>query len=94
MAQPIMTNPITDQLNELRDNKAQPCLTVQSCNASPYSFVMKDQLGAQQGPGIVKKSSNYFIAQEQTMCDLWRDYRSDPHLTLLSIMTRSHALYD
>ena len=54
MAQPIMTNPITDQLNELRDNKAKPCLTVQSCNAAPYPLAIKDQLGAQQGQGIEK----------------------------------------
>ena len=54
MAQPMMTNPITDQLNELRDTTAQLCSTVQSYNASPSSFVMKDQLGAQQGQGIVK----------------------------------------
>jgi hypothetical protein len=54
MAQSIMTNPITDQLNELRDNKAKPCLTVQSCNAAPYPLAIKDQLGAQQGQGIEK----------------------------------------
>ena len=58
MAQPVMTNLIADQLNEPRDSKAQPCLTVQSCNASLYSFVTKDQLGAQQGQGIDKYSSN------------------------------------
>ncbi len=54
MAQPMMTNPINDQLNELRDTTAQLCSTVQSDNASPNSFVTKDQLGAQQGQGIVK----------------------------------------
>ena len=33
MAQPTLTNPIADQLNELRNITAQPCLTVQSCSS-------------------------------------------------------------